>query len=310
MAQPVGTKRGPYKHHQPPRKCKFPGCNCIYVPENSNQHYCKSEHFSTCVVCGAKFSVKNLAAPSRTCSKKCGIRLQQQNRSDGYGELWKQKCRKTNLERRGVPYPMQSDEVKRRSQQTAFEHYGTLHPMQSDEVKDRISDTVRSRYGVNWACQLKQCTTSRGRISDPCKRILRLFELSELRCELEYPIERYRYDIHVVGTNVLIEVNPTVSHNSSFSPWGDPKAADYHRLKFESAYSHGYICFNIWDWTDAVDLLHGLLYSKSFEIVDLGRPTLHYYNDTIKQHILADSNVVPTGYFPVYDEGYSITFIY
>lgn len=308
MAQPVGTKRGPYKHHQPPRKCQFPGCEHVYVPENANQRYCKSDHFSRCVICGSLFKVKNLSAPSKTCSAACGRRLNVLNRAEGYSEAWKQKCRSTNLERRGVLYPMQSAEAQRKSKETSFQHYGTASPMQSKVVKDKLSATLLARYGVQWACQLKQCASNYRTTSKICQKIVKLFESSGLSCELEFPIDRYKYDIHIADTNVLIEVNPTITHNSRCDPWGSAKSATYHRDKFETAYRHKYICFNIWDWTDAIDLLHGLLYSKYFSISDLGQPTLHYYNDAMKSHTLDD--IVSEDYLPVYDEGYSIEFIY
>lgn len=309
MAQPFGTKRKPYKHNLSERICRFPGCGNVYVPNNPNQHYCGGIHYSKCAICGKKFVPKNLANVPKTCSSTCGYSLRVKNRVNGYDDIWKQKCINTTLKNHGVMYPMQNDSIKEKSKKTLLKNYGVDHPMKSLDIVKKLSNTVFAKYSVKYACQLPQCRNRRNPISNPCKYIIWFLEIAGLCIETEFALGRYKYDIHVLGTNVLIEVNPTITHNSLFSPFGLPKSEDYHSEKSDFAYSNGYVCFCIWDWTDLIKLRHGLLYCKSFSIVKTD-PKLHYYNPKVKQLLDCKSLEHLDGYFPVYDDGYCIDFIY
>ena len=67
--------------------------------------------------------------------------------------IGKKKSRQTNLERRGVEYPMQSKEVREKSRETCFKNYGVEHSSQSEEVREKAKQTNLERRGFEFASQ-------------------------------------------------------------------------------------------------------------------------------------------------------------
>ena len=63
------------------------------------------------------------------------------------------KTKKTNLERLGVEYPGQSEEVKEKMKQTNLKNLGCKYPFQSKEVKEKIKQTNLKNLGVEYASQ-------------------------------------------------------------------------------------------------------------------------------------------------------------
>lgn len=316
MGNKVGVKRGKYKHHQPPRKCQFPGCDNIFKPENSNQHYCRAKHYAICIICGSKYEVKNLTVYSDTCSRKCAYQKRRNTMKSRYGveyalqsKRFLDKCRETNQKHLGVDYPSQSDEVIKKREASSLKRYGVSHPMKSKEVKNHIRQTVRSRYNVDWACQLDACRNSYNYKNSHPNLLLREFmKDQDIACEYEFPLGRYVYDAHI-----LIEINPTITHNSYFSPWNTPKNPSYHREKFELALLKGFICIHIFDWMDWKSVIQDVLKSKEIKYKDLGYPQIHWYNDTENIHtinkFLTFHKMVRDKFYPVYDSGYELEFM-
>jgi len=90
-----------------------------------------------------------------------------------------------------------------------------------------------------------------------------LLEENEIKYQLHFYLnyngKRYFYDFKI--DDVLIELNPSATHNSTWSPYGNPKEYDYHYLKSKAARDSGYRCICIWDW-DSVDILLALLKNR------------------------------------------------
>lgn len=55
--------------------------------------------------------------------------------------------KKTNLERYGVEYPMQSKEILAKRKKTYLERYGVEHPLQSKEIFAKVEKTKLEKYG-------------------------------------------------------------------------------------------------------------------------------------------------------------------
>ncbi|GAH02530.1 unnamed protein product, partial [marine sediment metagenome] len=64
-----------------------------------------------------------------------------------------EKTRNTNLERYGVEYPMQNEEVKEKSKDTNLERYGVEYASQNPEVMEKTRNTNLERYGVEYPTQ-------------------------------------------------------------------------------------------------------------------------------------------------------------
>ena len=75
----------------------------------------------------------------------------------------KQKGKDTCLEKYGVGHPMLLDETKQKSRDTCMERFGTECPLQNEEVKQKIKDTCMERYGVEHPMQVPE-------IADKCSK--------------------------------------------------------------------------------------------------------------------------------------------
>lgn len=64
-----------------------------------------------------------------------------------------EKTRTSNLNKWGVPYTTQSEEMKSKTRQTMLSRYGVEHALQVDEFKKKARDTNLDRYGVEHASQ-------------------------------------------------------------------------------------------------------------------------------------------------------------
>ena len=83
-----------------------------------------------------------------------------------------------------------------------------------------------------------------------------------IQYKFEHRIGEYSYDIEIVGSNILIEINPTYTHNIVGNHWGPSKFGKYyHRDKTAAAVDAGYRCINVWDW-DNLDQIISLVKPK------------------------------------------------
>lgn len=186
-------------------------------------------------------------------------------------EEWVQKAdaarKKTCIEKYGTEYYLQSDACRLKTKQTCLEKYGVEHSSQSPEAKektaktkldkygissynnpDKVKATCMEKYGVEYACQLQQCKV-KGNNSQPNRFFSSLLQQAGINYEAEFPIENRSYDFKV--GNILIEINPSITHNSTISPFKcQPKEKDYHLNKSLLAERYGYRCIHIWDWDD------------------------------------------------------------
>ncbi len=210
---------------------------------------------------------------------------------------------KTNIEKYGFPSPMQNESVKQKCVQTSLERYGVEHWAQNPEnakiIHDKVIDTLRSRYGVDNPCAVSEfkekahatnmerygvlyyCLTDHCASANVHQRISKINEYFSSRLIqmgyahiMEYRLDRKSYDFKLGDT--LIEIDPTITHNSAFCvfPNRPPKDKNYHLMKSEIAWSHGFRCMHIFDW-DNLDKIFGLfqpyikVYARSCEIREI-----------------------------------------
>ena len=76
----------------------------------------------------------------------------------------------------------------------------------------------------------------------------------------EFNLELKSYDFKI-DNSLLIEINPTITHNSTWSPFGDHEGLDkkYHLNKSKIAFDNGYRCIHIFDWDDQDKIIQSLL---------------------------------------------------
>lgn len=180
----------------------------------------------------------------------------------------KQIIENTNLKKYNAKSVLSKDSSLRKSiedkiKESTFKHYGVSCNLQAKEVREIIKQTCLENYGVEYACQLPQCIESGSkRISKTNKDFYDKLKANNIDVEIEYIIGNFGFDLRV--ENILIEINPTYTHNSTFGAifakgfQTKPKSVDYHLHKSKLAKDNGFHCVHIFDW-DNQDLIINML---------------------------------------------------
>ena len=209
---------------------------------------------------------------------------------------------------------------------TKMNKYGHLFRAPSD-----VSKTCEERYGVPWNCMTIQCRqagAAKSNVNIQWHNKL----LDTLGIDFSYDdvhFDRFSYDLHF--NNVLIEINPTFSHNSAYSysylrqqssrNWLRP--FDYHFNKTQLAIQHGYTCITIFEWMDdsqIIDIIRKHLAGEPVDSTDFAlNPQLSDDRSTIRKHWchlktkehIEDcgqdaQEMLDAGYVPVYDCGHAV----
>ena len=221
-------------------------------------------------------------------------------------EVIKSKIVESNRKNLGVDYPMQSKDVMDKSRATSFEKYGTEYPNQSeivkskidastlehygvnrvcklDEFKQKIVDTNRERYGVDYTC-LIYSGKLKGNDSSYNRSFAELLDINNITYEREFLLQKYSYDFKV--GNTLIEIDPTATHNTYFSPYGDNRIdVNYHRDKTKLAKDNGYSVIHIFEWDDINKVMQLLknrvtIYARKCEVRMVSEVDTGNYLDT------------------------------
>ena len=204
----------------------------------------------------------------------------------------KEKSRKTNLEKYGVEYPMQSEEIKEKSKKTCMDKYGVCYSSQSDITKEHIKQTCLEKYGVEWYCMTKDCRSNSSNDSKPNREFAKLLDDNHIGYEREFHLENYSYDFKI--NDILIEINPTITHNSYLNVFGnEPMSKDYHINKTACANKNDYHCIHIWDWDNLYKIINTLkpkktLYARNLELKEVSEKecneflNLYHFQNTCK----------------------------
>ncbi len=181
----------------------------------------------------------------------------------------------TNVERYGSPNVFGSKMIREKILSDREHRTGYRYTSSNPATKAKISAICQERYGVLWSCMRPECrqyTT----ISKINMKFSELLDSVGLKHEMEFNIGKYSYDFHILDSNILVEINPTITHNSYLSifPSTDPKLADYHLKKSQTALDSNYRCIHVWDWDNweaIIQLLLGTnkIYARNCEVVKL-----------------------------------------
>ena len=221
-------------------------------------------------------------------------------------EVIKSKIVESNRKNLGVDYPMQSKDVMDKSRATSFEKYGTEYPNQSEIVKSKIDASTLEHYGVNRACKLDEfkqkivdtnrerygvdytCLIYSGKLkgndSSYNRSFAELLDINNITYEREFLLQKYSYDFKV--GNTLIEIDPTATHNTYFSPYGDNRIdVNYHRDKTKLAKDNGYSVIHIFEWDDINKVMQLLknrvtIYARKCEVRMVSEVDTGNYLDT------------------------------
>lgn len=129
--------------------------------------------------------------------------------------------------------------------------WATKTSIDKENRRIKTKETCIEKYGVEFPCQLPQCGLSNsGTHTKPNEAFAHLLDKYNLEYEREFPLSKYKYDFKV--GNILFEINPTATHNSTYGIYyRDGLDKKYHYNKTKLAFDNGYHCVNVWDWDDA-----------------------------------------------------------
>lgn len=215
-----------------------------------------------------KYGVNNISQSSVAREKTKKTNLERYGvEYPGQNESVKQKVIQTNLKRYGAKTVFQSEIVKKKIKQTNLNKYGNNNILGSPIIKERIKQTCLEKYGVPYFCMTEKCRKANGNaISKINKEFSKRLKENNIRNKLEKSIENYSYDVEILNTNILLELNPTYTHNSTHGSEfrghkKKPLKATYHFNKTIVAKENGYQCIHIWDWDNCYKIIN-LLKSK------------------------------------------------
>lgn len=224
------------------------------------------------------------------------------------------KIKTTCIERYGVDNPMKVQEISEKSrdvrminieatthkaQMTLLDRYGVLNPMDVPEFVNKIANTMIERYGVKSAVMvpefkermintnLERYGTAYGVLTESCRRSIEHSnskpnrKLGEMLAGLgfdvtyEYNIGLKSYDIAILSMNVLIEVDPSYTHNSAKNHWHDVGIdKNYHAEKTAIAEANGFRCIHVFDWDSEIAIFRLLssresIYARNCSILEI-----------------------------------------
>lgn len=259
--------------------------NCIICGKEFNTNslarkICYNDHYMKCSICGKNFVVNNATLFNIyknediiNCSNKDCINIAKKLRSiKKYGvdnplksEVIRDKIKQTNIEKYGAENIFQSNIIKDKIKNTNIEKYGNKCCLCNEDIKAKTRETNIKRYGVPYYCMTEDCKYSNGKkISQLNIRFSDLLKYNNIDNSLEYIIDNYSYDIIINNTNILIELDPSISHNIEKSfPYiigqtniNNPPKPDYQLNKTIIASNNGYRCIHIFDWDNREKIIN------------------------------------------------------
>lgn len=226
--------------------------------------------------------------------------------------LYIEKMRETNLKKYGVEHWTQTQEWKN------FKHsfYKSLSEEEVKYINSKRSKTMNEKYGVDYYCLHPDSRNKNKRNSKPNLEFKELLEKNGFVVDeinnREISLGHYQFDFKI--NNILIEINPSTTHNCSFGLYkGKPLDKYYHFNKTKFALNNGYKCLNIFDWTDK-NYIISLIKENKFNLIE-SSVKKHFYNLKTKEHIqnnnlkieeLTFSSNSKWDWVEIWDEGFEI----
>lgn len=157
----------------------------------------------------------------------------------------------------------EKDKINQKRKNSLLQYWKNLsktdYQTKVKEKTDKTYNTCLEKYGVPFAC-MREEARMHGNNSKPNKDFAKILDGLNISYKREFIIDKYSFDFRL--GNTLIEINPSITHNSTFSPFGhEPLSKDYHFNKTKTAVENGYRCISVWDW-DNLDAVLNLLTSS------------------------------------------------
>lgn len=245
----------------------------------------------------------NIEQAKQTMQEKYGVQIGYQTEKSVQNRI------KSSMEKYGVDNPFKSSEVHKLARQRMKEKYGVEYGYKSKIIRNKINESIKEKYGVDnimhsskYQRKVKQTmfdkykvtsgfltpnaikSHKQGTISKINKKCAEeLKQITNKQIKLEKPIFKYIYDIQL-GENILIDINPTISHNVYISyPYllkvvkdNIPVSKEYHLDRLKIAVENGYDLISVFDWDDWEKIKYLLqdketLYARKLEVKEVDK---------------------------------------
>ena len=245
----------------------------------------------------------NIEQAKQTMQEKYGVQIGYQTEKSVQNRI------KSSMEKYGVDNPFKSSEVHKLARQKMKEKYGVEYGYKSKIIRNKINESIKEKYGVDnimhsskYQRKVKQTmfdkykvtsgfltpnaikSHKQGTISKINKKCAEeLKQITNKQIKLEKPIFKYIYDIQL-GENILIDINPTISHNVYISyPYllkvvkdNIPISKEYHLDRLKIAVENGYDLISVFDWDDWEKIKYLLqdketLYARKLEVKEVDK---------------------------------------
>lgn len=160
------------------------------------------------------------------------------------------KARQTWMQKYGVDNPSKAPEVIKKMDETFMKRYGVKRAMSVPEFREKFEHTMEEKYGVPYYTMTDDyLSNSHIRVSQINKQFGELLDHTHIPYEYEFRIDMKYYDLHILDTNILIEIDPTYTHNVIGNHWSQVGLDKYyHRDKSKIAKESGFRCIHVFDW--------------------------------------------------------------
>lgn len=188
----------------------------------------------------------------------------------------------------GVRNPSYSKAIIDKIANTMLNRYGVKSPILVQSMRDKMIRTTEERYGVPYYVisddYLKNITTFR--ISSVNKSFARKLEANNIKYSFEYVLDTKSFDICLPDQQILIELNPTYTHNTVGNHWNKNGISEsYHLEKSKIAWEHGFRCIHVFDWDNQFEILNLLipktkLYARNCTVKVIDRKVSEAFADS------------------------------
>lgn len=194
------------------------------------------------------------------------IKDTQEKLYDGMGfksKVTNDKIKETNLLRYGTKIPQRTEEIKEKTRKTCLKNLGVEAPLKNQEIRKKAMKSCIAKYGVAWNCESQNCRKAAKVISNVNLMWKEEIEKLGYTVEMEKVLDNKSFDLYLPEKNLLIEINPTISHQSTREVaigTGKirPKSKLYHKEKHKIAIDNGYQCLMVWEWDSLLKILNYL----------------------------------------------------
>jgi len=181
----------------------------------------------------------------------------------------RQKHIDTCREKYGTNYPAQSEIVQIAMMETLMANHGVPYSGMIPESREKAMQTCEERYGVKCTLQLPESQEKArqamlenrtGRSSKVNQEFMEFLESNGVKVKEEEYIDGKWFDMRVLGTNIVVEIDPSYTHSDLPNHWEsvgkDPR---YHIERSRLAQDNGYRCIHVFDWDEREKVLNLVL---------------------------------------------------